>query len=115
MEQHKKRIGLIAAWGRYPVVVAEALVAQGYEVYCIAVKDHADEAALRPLCKEFLWNGVARYTASIRFLQRHAQNGHIFQSQAQLLFQVLEFFARRGSFNRKSRGALYNRILQLGF
>ncbi len=71
MEQHKKRIGLIAAWGRYPVVVAEALVAQGYEVFCIAVKDHADEAALRPLCKEFLWNGVARYTASIRFLQRH--------------------------------------------
>ncbi len=77
MEPHEKRIGLIAAWGRYPVVVAEALVAQGFEVYCIAVKDHADEAALRPLCKEFLWNGVARlqrmhsFPAATRRSPRH--------------------------------------------
>ncbi|MCE9603360.1 MAG: UDP-2,3-diacylglucosamine diphosphatase LpxI [Planctomycetia bacterium] len=66
-----KRIGLFAGWGRYPVVVAEALVAQGYEVYCLGVKEHADAAALRPFCKHFQWNGVARFGAAIRYFQKH--------------------------------------------
>ncbi|MGC3969490.1 MAG: UDP-2,3-diacylglucosamine diphosphatase LpxI [Pirellulales bacterium] len=70
-DANSKRIGLFAAWGRYPVVVAEAMVAQGYEVYCLGVKDHADEAALRPLCKVFQWNGIARYASCVRFWRKH--------------------------------------------
>lgn len=66
-----RRIGLFAAWGRYPVVVAEALVAQGYEVYCLGVKGHAEEAALRPFCKAFQWNGLARYSSCLRFWRKH--------------------------------------------
>lgn len=71
LAQHDRRIGLFAGWGRYPVVVAEALVAQGYEVYCLGVKEHADADALRPLCKHFQWNGVARFGCAIRYFQKH--------------------------------------------
>jgi DUF1009 family protein len=70
-DSEHRRIGLLAAWGRYPVVVAEALVAQGFEVYCLGIKDHADEAQLRPLCKAFQWNGIARYGSCVRFLRKH--------------------------------------------
>ena len=39
-----KRVGLLAGWGRYPIVVAEALRAQGCEVYCIGLAGHAEVA-----------------------------------------------------------------------
>ena len=31
-----RNVGILAGWGRYPVVIAEALRAQGYEVHCLA-------------------------------------------------------------------------------
>lgn len=65
-----RRIGLIAGWGRYPVVVAEALAAQGREVYCLGVKEHADFAALRKRCVEVRPIGVARIGAAIRYCRR---------------------------------------------
>lgn len=61
---------MLAGWGRFPVVTAEALVAQGYEVYCLGVKEHADEAALRAVCTSFQWIGVAKIGGAIRHLRR---------------------------------------------
>lgn len=68
---HDRRIGLFAGWGRYPVVVAEALAAQGYDVYCLGVKEHADAESLRAVCKDFRWNGVARFGAAMRYFHKH--------------------------------------------
>lgn len=65
-----QRVGLLAGWGRFPVVVAEALVAAGREVYCLGVTDHADRAALEPLCAEYQPVGVARIGGAIRFFRR---------------------------------------------
>jgi DUF1009 family protein len=65
-----RRIGLVAGWGRYPVVVAEALVSQGFQVYCLGVKDHADPL-LRGLCQHYHPIGVARLGEAIRFFRRH--------------------------------------------
>jgi len=65
----KPRIGLIAAWGRYPLVIAEALQREGYHVSCLGVKDHADPA-LAKLCDDFSWVGVAKLGAAIRWLRR---------------------------------------------
>lgn len=64
-----KRIGLLAAWGRYPVLVAETLRRQGYHVSCIGVADLADPA-LRDICQDFQWVGWCGLGRAIRFFQR---------------------------------------------
>jgi DUF1009 family protein len=66
--EHKK-IGLVAGWGRFPIVVAQSLKAQGYEVHCVGLKHHAD-AALRDVCDSFCPSGVARIGQHIRWFRR---------------------------------------------
>lgn len=63
-------IGLLAAWGRFPMVVAEALAADGYRVCCLGVRGHAD-ANLARVCDEFAWVGLARLGQASRWFRRH--------------------------------------------
>ncbi|MEE2642925.1 MAG: UDP-2,3-diacylglucosamine diphosphatase LpxI [Planctomycetota bacterium] len=65
-----KKVGLIAGWGRYPILIAEKLVASGCEVYCLAIKGHADQK-LRQLCADYREVGVARVGSHIRFFKKH--------------------------------------------
>ena len=65
-----RRIGLIAGWGRYPVVVAEALQRQGYQTYCLGVANHADPH-LADICHDFQLGGLGKFGWAIRYLQRH--------------------------------------------
>jgi DUF1009 family protein len=81
------RIGLIAGWGRYPTVVAEALRAQGYRVYCLAIKDHAD-TNLRHSCDEFHTVGLAKLGAAIRYFRR---NGIVQATMAGKIHKVVLF------------------------
>jgi DUF1009 family protein len=67
--REEKRIGLLAAWGRFPIVVAEALRRQNYHVSCLAVVDHADPR-LRDICQDFHWVGLAKLGGAIRFFRR---------------------------------------------
>lgn len=62
-------VGLVAGWGRYPIVVAEALRRQGHRIHCVALKDHADPA-LAALCDDIQWTGVAKIGRAIRYLKR---------------------------------------------
>jgi DUF1009 family protein len=62
-------IGLLAGWGRYPIVVAEALRRQGCRTYCMGVKGHADPA-LAGVCDEFKWFGLGKLGTAVRFFQR---------------------------------------------
>jgi DUF1009 family protein len=68
--QINPKFGLVAGWGRFPIVVAEALKAQGCRTYCVALKDHADPA-LEKICDHVQWTGVAKLGQSIRFLRRN--------------------------------------------
>ena len=61
------KVGLLAGWGSYPAAVAAALRAQGYEIYCIGLKDHADERVLRPLCTDFRWLGFGKFGQAIAY------------------------------------------------
>jgi hypothetical protein len=63
-----KRVGLLAAWGRYPVLVAEALRRQDFHVSCVGVADLADPA-LREICNDFRWVGWCGLGRAIRFFQ----------------------------------------------
>jgi DUF1009 family protein len=62
--------GLVAGWGRFPIVVAETLKAQGCRTYCVALKDHADPV-LEKICHDVQWTGVAKLGQSIRYLRRN--------------------------------------------
>lgn len=64
------RIGLIAGWGRYPLVVADALRMRNYRVYCLGIAGHADKA-LADVCYDYRTVGLARMGAQIRYLKRH--------------------------------------------
>ena len=64
-----RRVGLIAGWGRFPVVVVQALRRQGVDVYCLGVKQHADPI-LREMCADFQPLGVARLGEAVRYFHR---------------------------------------------
>jgi len=64
------RIGLLAGWGRYPVVLADTLRRQGYRTYCLGVAEHADRALAR-VCHDFRWIGLAKLGHAIRYFKRH--------------------------------------------
>jgi hypothetical protein len=62
-------VGLLAGWGRYPLVVAEALKARGHRVACLGLKQHAD-SRLAQLCDDFSWLGLGKLGFAIRYFQR---------------------------------------------
>ncbi len=67
--QNDKKIGLIAGWGNFPIRVAESLVAQGYEVTCIAVKGHADPS-LKDICQSYREFGIGKMGSQVRYLRK---------------------------------------------
>jgi UDP-2,3-diacylglucosamine hydrolase len=62
-------VGLLAGWGRFPLDVARALLAQGCRVSCLGVKDHADPELIE-LCDDFQWIGLAKLGGGIRYFRR---------------------------------------------
>ncbi|MEX2172762.1 MAG: UDP-2,3-diacylglucosamine diphosphatase LpxI [Pirellulaceae bacterium] len=64
-----QRIGLVAGWGRFPVLVAQSLKARGHEVHCLGLRNHADPA-LQTICDSFVLSGVARLGGHIRHFKR---------------------------------------------
>jgi DUF1009 family protein len=62
-------IGLVAGWGRFPILVAESLVRARVPVYCIAIHGHADKH-LEYLCSDVRWSGVGRLGSHVRFFRR---------------------------------------------
>jgi DUF1009 family protein len=65
----KRRIGLLAAWGRFPLLVAQALRQQNYHVSCVAVADLADPE-LESICDDFRWIGWGSLGGAIKFFRR---------------------------------------------
>ena len=64
------RIGLIAGWGRYPLIVATELRSAGYEVVTCAIRGHADPR-LESVCHQVRWFGMGQMGAQVRFLRRN--------------------------------------------
>ena len=63
------KVGLIAGWGRYPIVVAEALHEQGSEVVCLGVEQHADPL-LREMCDAYSDIGIGKLGGAIRYFRQ---------------------------------------------
>jgi DUF1009 family protein len=69
MPPEREPIGLLAGWGRYPILVAEALRRQGRAVCCLGGIEHADPA-LRPLCDRYAPIGLGQLGGAIRQFRR---------------------------------------------
>jgi len=63
-----KKIGLVAGWGDFPVRVAQALIADGYEVSCIGVKGHA-APILEKICHNYKEFGIGKMGAQVRYFR----------------------------------------------
>lgn len=59
-------IGILAGWGRYPVVVAETIRRHGGRTAILAIRGHADQA-LEPFADEYGEVGVAEIGRAIAF------------------------------------------------
>ncbi|MCI0357552.1 MAG: UDP-2,3-diacylglucosamine diphosphatase LpxI [Planctomycetaceae bacterium] len=66
----KSKIGLVAGWGRFPIVVAQSLKALGYEVHCVGLAGHADPG-LAEICDSHVECGVARMGQHVRYFRSH--------------------------------------------
>ena len=65
-----ERIGLLAGWGRFPIVVAEAIRRRGGRPVILSIRDHAD-AVLPSLADVHGDVGVAEIGTAIAFFRRH--------------------------------------------
>jgi DUF1009 family protein len=63
-------IGLIAGWGRFPVLFAQKAASHGIPVVCVGIRGMADRAALEPHCIRFYWTRVAALGRPIRCFKR---------------------------------------------
>ncbi|MDP7204380.1 MAG: UDP-2,3-diacylglucosamine diphosphatase LpxI [Pirellulaceae bacterium] len=64
------RMGLLAGWGDYPFVVADALQQQGIEVIGVGIRGHV-EPALKKHCQVYRELAIGRLGAAIRFMKHH--------------------------------------------
>jgi DUF1009 family protein len=64
-------VGLLAGWGRYPIVVAQALKAQGHRVACLGIKRHADPR-LPEICDVYSEIGLGKFGAALSFFHKHS-------------------------------------------
>ena len=69
-ETRAEAIGLLAAWGDYPVAVASALKAAGFRVVVVGVRDHCDPR-LADIADDFGWVGLAQLGAATRIFRRY--------------------------------------------
>ena len=65
-----KRVGIIAGFGEYPVLLACFLNQKNYEVYCVGVRGQADPRLLE-YCKDHLWMGFGQFGKAVRFFKKH--------------------------------------------
>jgi DUF1009 family protein len=65
----KEPIGLLAGWGRFPLVFAAKARSLGIPVVCVAIR-HEASPELAGLVHEFRWNGLAQLGAAIRTFRR---------------------------------------------
>ena len=89
--QGPDRVGLIAGWGRYPILVAEALRRQGRQVYCQGVLGHADPR-LAAVCDDFRFLGLAKFGSAVRYFKRHGITDATMAGKVRKLFMFQPWF-----------------------
>ncbi len=66
----KEPIGLLAGWGRFPIMFAEKAREIGIPVVCVGIRGMADKAALEPIVHRFHWTRLASIGRPIRCFKK---------------------------------------------
>lgn len=69
--EERPAVGVLAAWGRLPIVVAAAMHARGHRVVCLGIRDHAIESDYDGIADAFHWIGPSQLGTAIRLLRRY--------------------------------------------
>lgn len=69
LSQQRAPVGLLAGWGRFPIVFAQKARQVGLPVVCLGIRHEASHELI-PLVDRFYWVGVARLGRMIRCFQR---------------------------------------------
>ncbi len=88
-----ERIGLLAGWGRFPIVFAEQARRQGFSVYCSAVAGMADDE-MPKYCHKVQFTPLARLGSAIRFFKRNGVSRVVMAGKVhkQVLFDPWRIF-----------------------
>ncbi|MCL2346826.1 MAG: UDP-2,3-diacylglucosamine diphosphatase LpxI [Planctomycetaceae bacterium] len=65
-----KRIGIIAGFGDYPVLLAKYMKQRDYQIYCLGVRDQV-KPEIREYCESFCEMGFGQFGKAVRFLQKN--------------------------------------------
>lgn len=68
--ESKEPIGLIAGWGRFPVLIAEKARNLGIPVICVGIRGMAEKEQLAPLVTQFHWTRIAATSPPVRFFKK---------------------------------------------
>jgi DUF1009 family protein len=67
-EDQAAPLGLLAGWGRFPIVIAEKARELNRPLFCVGIK-HEASAELVGLASNFAWSGVAKLGRTIRLFK----------------------------------------------
>ena len=65
-----ERVGIVAGFGEYPVLLAKFLRQKNYEVHCLIIRDQADPRIL-DYCHGHLWIGFGQFGKCVRYFKKH--------------------------------------------
>ncbi len=68
--EKKKRLGIIAGYGDYPVYLAKFLHQKSYDVFCLGVRDQVNTGIL-DYCKDHLWIGFGQFGKAVQYCKKH--------------------------------------------
>jgi DUF1009 family protein len=68
---NRPAVGVLAAWGRLPIVVAESMRLAGYRVVCLGVRHHAVKSDYDGVADAFHWIGPSQLGSAIRLFRRY--------------------------------------------
>ena len=65
-----ERVGIVAGFGEYPVLLAKFLQQKNCKVYCLGLRDQADTRILE-YCHDHLWIGFGQFGKCVRYFKKH--------------------------------------------
>lgn len=86
-------VGLIAGWGRYPILLAQQLRRRRLPVVCVGIREHVDRE-MAEHCDQFQELSLTRLGSHVRFFRQHGVRRAILAGKIHktLLFKVPFFW-----------------------
>ena len=69
-DRQPERIGILAGWGRLPIIVAKTLKDRGHRVHCLGYHNHVDPE-MKKICDTFETVGICRFGKKVRYFRKH--------------------------------------------